>query len=71
MTMKKILLAITILSVAGLSGCSKTCHCKASVGENSVEITQTLRDGEKCSDYNTAVNIAGISAKYKCTPQLF
>lgn len=68
--MKKtfLILALVAMVMCCISGCSKKCKCKAKVnGEVLVEKTIDLDDGESCSDYNTTVNVAGVSASLKCT----
>ena len=71
--MKKVLFAIVL--VGGLfvmSSCSKECTCTAKYnGEVLYETNITLEDGEKCSDGDTYINIAGQSLQMKCTPNLF
>ena len=74
--MKKIVLAlIAVAGIFALSSCSKTCNCRAwgAYGQNGAETTytQTLKEGEKCSDFNTSIEVAGISTGRKCVPQLF
>lgn len=71
--MKKVLLGLVLLvCVFAMSSCSKKCDCKAKLnGETIWESTVELGDGEKCSDKNGKISVAGISAESKCTPVLF
>ena len=71
--MKKVLFALVLAGgLIALSSCSKECDCAAKwQGETVYETNISLGDGEKCSDYNKYVNVAGISAELKCTPVLF
>lgn len=74
--MKKTLLALAaVVAVLLCASCSKTCNCKAygSAAGYSADYdgTITLEQGQKCSDFNQHVGIAGVEAGVKCTPQLF
>jgi hypothetical protein len=71
--MKKVLFALVLAGgIFALSSCTKECNCAAKWnGEVVYEQTLELQDGDKCSDYNTYVNVLGISAELKCTPHLF
>lgn len=71
--MKKVLFALVLIGgIFAFSSCSKECDCKAKWnGEVVYESNVTLKDGEKCSDYNSYVSVIGISAELKCTPVLF
>lgn len=71
--MKKVLYALVLAGgIFALSACSKECDCTAKWnGEVVYESTVELQDGEKCSDYNSYVNVLGVSAQLKCTPVLF
>jgi len=71
--MKKVLFALILAGgIFALSSCSKECDCSAKWnGEVVYESTVELSDGEKCSDYNSYVNVLGVSAELKCSPVLF
>lgn len=74
--MKKIVLAlVAVIGIFALSSCSKTCNCKAwgSYGENGGKTSYTIEldEGQRCSDFNKSIEVAGASAGVKCTPQLF
>ena len=71
--MKKVLFALVLAGgILAMTGCSKECNCAAKwQGEVVYETTVQLDDGGRCSDNNTKINVAGISAELKCTPVLF
>ena len=71
--MKKVLFALVLIGgMFAMSSCSKECNCVAKVnGEVKYESSIELEDGDKCSDYNSYINILGTSAELKCSPKLF
>ena len=73
MIMKKVLFALVLVGgILALSSCSKECKCAAKwQGETVYETTVQMSDGDKCTDFNKKINVAGVSAELKCTPVLF
>lgn len=71
--MKKVLFALVLMGgIFALSSCGKDCTCVAKLdGEIKQETHITLKDGEKCSNYNNYFNYLGVQWETKCTPDLF
>ncbi len=68
--MKKILsvCAVCFILAAGTTACNKKCECKTYVAGTVVATTEVERDsGEKCSDMNTVVEVAGSKTGIECT----
>jgi len=72
--MKKALVLISIASAVILcaSSCAKSCNCTAKFnGEVILEDVVDLEEGEKCSDFNGKISVAGVSAERECTYNVF
>lgn len=71
--MKKVLIAIVLVGgIFALSSCGKDCTCTAKWnGEVVSEVHKTLKEDEKCSDFNSYIKVAGQEVEQKCTPNLF
>lgn len=71
--MKKVLFALVLVGgIFAMSSCGKDCTCTVKAnGEVKSETHMTLKEGEKCSDYNGYVSLFGQSLEQKCTPNLF
>lgn len=71
--MKKVLFALVLVcGIFAFSSCGKDCTCVAKYnGEIVSEVHKSLKDGEKCSDYNSYIKFMGQEIEQKCTPNLF
>ena len=71
--MKKAFVILALIGAALImSSCVKTCNCKTKVDDKVIlENTIELKEGERCSDFNSAATLLNHGASVRCTPILF
>lgn len=64
--MKRLLVVFAVALLFGATACKKTCTCVTKVDGVEMSTAEVDRDGKKCSDMDSKVDLLGVTTEISC-----